>query len=864
MDILKQFNLPSYLKGKSFSEASKCLADKFEGRNSPEDVATLNELQGRLKSAQEHVKAKHEKPNPQGMPQGQGQEMPQEMTSPQEAQPQEGSEYNFGGTLAKMFGAGAGNPEAEGFAGTQVGAGFQEGASSSQVAGSAMGIAGGAMALGDMANTAFGDTGIDTSGRTGPVEVGSAGAEIAGGAMKGAQAGMAFGPWGAAVGGVLGAGAGFLGNKNAKKDALDAKFNSAFAQHNNASGKYAKYGGQLGKKYETGGDLYDDEDKARDIDDEDYMNELTSFADSLSSSNNGSEYVKESQKITENNENLFRQSAEDDLNKSKVNPMENLRYAAPLMNIAQLASLKKPEDVNLGRIDSKYEKNYVDERSMQNMAKESALNARDALMSASGGSGGRASANLLASQTLANKGMSDAYFKSKEINAAEDKYAQEFDMKSNVRNLMQGNQETAYNLQRDAAYKENKSALMAAIGNDLGGIGQEELFKKYPEMMGLGYDSRGNAVGREESDYDESFATNKTSGEEKKKAEASLGEDSKANNFRTKPSERQGVSFEDVDVDEVNPSATSAATSAEGTNNTPSAGTKGTISEQQVKKAEEIKRVAPQIYAPGIMELPIAGSYPRKATKDEEAKIKSAEVYQNAAQPYVPPASNILPENMPIIDNSVKGLGTKIDVVYGANGNKGAYVDEDVAPQVSRAEEMISDMGIKLKIDDSGKMKKGHIKLYQPEKSYNKTDLGIVEGFLKHEGFVQDKTDRSVFKLDDKSVKLSSIKGWGDGGNISDPRIDKSISGSVQKMFNENKDLVVTGATRGYKLNQKLKSQGKAVKNSRHLDGKALDLRINPSSERFMKKVNSDKKYKDSLGIEDVIKHHNHIHVEWK
>ena len=60
MDIMSQFNLPKYLKGKSFSEASKCIADKFQDRNTPEDQATLKELQGRLRSAQEFVKAKQE------------------------------------------------------------------------------------------------------------------------------------------------------------------------------------------------------------------------------------------------------------------------------------------------------------------------------------------------------------------------------------------------------------------------------------------------------------------------------------------------------------------------------------------------------------------------------------------------------------------------------------------------------------------------------------------------------------------------------------------------------------------------------------------------------------------------------------
>ena len=50
------------------------------------------------------------------------------------------------------------------------------------------------------------------------------------------------------------------------------------------------------------------------------------------------------------------------------------------------------------------------------------------------------------------------------------------------------------NLQRDAAYQTNKSKLLSQIGQDLGGIGQEELFKKYPELAGLGYDSKGRKI----------------------------------------------------------------------------------------------------------------------------------------------------------------------------------------------------------------------------------------------------------------------------------------------------------------------------------------------------------------------------------
>ena len=72
MNIMSKFNLPTYVKGKSFSEASAMIAKRFEDRNSPEAIATLNDLQGRLQQAQEYVKSVQEaKTRPQHqMPDG--------------------------------------------------------------------------------------------------------------------------------------------------------------------------------------------------------------------------------------------------------------------------------------------------------------------------------------------------------------------------------------------------------------------------------------------------------------------------------------------------------------------------------------------------------------------------------------------------------------------------------------------------------------------------------------------------------------------------------------------------------------------------------------------------------------------------
>jgi hypothetical protein len=50
------------------------------------------------------------------------------------------------------------------------------------------------------------------------------------------------------------------------------------------------------------------------------------------------------------------------------------------------------------------------------------------------------------------------------------------------------------NLVQKAGYETNKSRLLAQLGADASGIGQEELFKRFPELAGLGYDYRGRKI----------------------------------------------------------------------------------------------------------------------------------------------------------------------------------------------------------------------------------------------------------------------------------------------------------------------------------------------------------------------------------
>lgn len=543
MEIMSKFNLPTYVKGKSFSEASAMIAKKFKDRNSPEDVATLNDLQGRLQQAQEFVKAQQEaRTNPtHQMPDG------SMMNGSSHQQQASNIPADAGmGAEPSGFEPASNQYEGGGFATSQFGAGLQEGASGGAISGTIGAGLGGISALADMGKTAFGKTGIDTSGATAAPDVPSRGASAATGAMKGASAGMAFGPWGAAIGGVLGGVSGLIGGGKANRDADEASVNNDFAVHNAASNSYKGGGKLLANMYDAGGhahphnttdpksnSLLDDveysENWWKNFDMQNGLNQpkAPSYEDSenlakqMRSASNSSSFTSmglddasldemesndkfsdmntfSSQMNAYNTPKSDGSNADDTKPESKFNPGELLRYAPTAMNAIQLAGLKKPGQVGLDRLGNRYNEQLVDERGMQNTVQQGVLNNRDAILSSSGGSGSSARASLLASQLQGQKAQSQAYQQAGVENRQEKRAGQQFNLNVDQANLGQSNQETMTNLSLKAGYESNKSKLMSQLGNDLGGIGQEELFKRYPELMGLSYGSKGQHLASEE------------------------------------------------------------------------------------------------------------------------------------------------------------------------------------------------------------------------------------------------------------------------------------------------------------------------------------------------------------------------------
>ena len=287
-DLVKQMNLPGYIKGKSFASASKAINDKFKDRNDIHTKATQKELLDRLAQSQEQLKAEQEAIN-QSMQINQS-----ELDYPEETQPfktggpmgilgggENGilggtsfeqdspdnsmSKYNGSLSQSSPFGDFINkNKGSLGNAAGMLGASLygqdskKEGTLNTlnSITDSIGGPVGqyGRVATGayDAGSELFGKSDVDTSGNTvlQGVDTGKATAK---GALKGAAAGMAFGPLGAGVGAAIGGVAGLVGGNKDKKAV--AKNNEIFFRKDNFYKYQFNENNDDTKVFAEGGDL---------------------------------------------------------------------------------------------------------------------------------------------------------------------------------------------------------------------------------------------------------------------------------------------------------------------------------------------------------------------------------------------------------------------------------------------------------------------------------------------------------------------------------------------------------------------------------------------------------------------------------
>jgi len=194
---------------------------------------------------------------------------------------------------------------------------------------------------------------------------------------------------------------------------------------------------------------------------------------------------------------------------------ESLRYAPLLTDFLQMNDMKGPAHESLTRLSNNYQPQYMDEATIQNNINSENRNIINALTNSSGGSDAALRNSLIASNLNATKAKSDAYMKMREYNNNQNIAAQQFKLKVDQTNLNQSFLENDINARNRDNYATQKSKFIGNISTTLGEIGKEQLFKKYPKMMGLGYDWNGKY-----------FINNKT-GDTKTEAEAASLETNK-------------------------------------------------------------------------------------------------------------------------------------------------------------------------------------------------------------------------------------------------------------------------------------------------------------------------------------------------
>jgi hypothetical protein len=285
-NIVSQYNLPKSLIGKSVADATKFIDNKFKGRNDKISQSTKNGMLSKIAEAQEAMKPAepemeqsqegmidpsqmalggyvnrqmegggyYDQNNPYFMQNPGAVQNPAQSNTNVVNQIQPVSQLTQVNSLSqiKPFSTGNQLPTASAVPDTAgaIGGGLKEMSGKTGLGlSSALGAASTAI---DLGKTAFGKPAQDTSGLAPSAKVNSGGM-IAGSAMKGASAGMAFGPAGAGIGAAIGGVAGLLGSNKAKKAAIKNANNYAVNVNKQFSDQYAM-GGEIDPP--TKGDIW--------------------------------------------------------------------------------------------------------------------------------------------------------------------------------------------------------------------------------------------------------------------------------------------------------------------------------------------------------------------------------------------------------------------------------------------------------------------------------------------------------------------------------------------------------------------------------------------------------------------------------
>lgn len=456
-DLVKQFNLPNSIKGKTFADASKVIDKPFKDKNSNPDKMTHKEHLDRLKQAQETLKAEEAQKeqaimqNAQQSPGFENQQIPEGMEefAAQQEMPQEGMEQMiqqpgmsaYGGFIKRYDKGGMVDflDENQGMFGTVDGIGkqlqsnrvAQPGDKGADTAKNMTTTALNAFMPG--AGTAAGAADSLITGIAGDSKVGKGIASMVSplGTIKGIGSALETGN----ISDMPMVGM-FTGNSTFEKQKVQQARSNATSANNAFSDKFAEGG---------------------------YMNYFDKGGDTGEASDNWFER----------------------------NGGKMLKYAPIAMNAFQLSQLKKPSGVVLDRLSNRYKPMYMDENRIQNQVSNEMNNSVAGLTNATAGSESALRANLVGTTAGRIKGMSDAYAKMNEYNAGQNLAGQQFNLGVDQANIGQSNNQLEINDRNQANYRNQRSKLLGSIGTDLGSVGKEEVNKNsLAEALGYTWDGK--------------------------------------------------------------------------------------------------------------------------------------------------------------------------------------------------------------------------------------------------------------------------------------------------------------------------------------------------------------------------------------
>lgn len=498
-ELITKFKLPSYIIGKSFAEASNLINKKFEGRNDLISKNTKEELLTRLANAQEHVKSLE---NPEQTEQNQ-------MFLGGYSNTEQGTMTNdqFTNNLTTQYNQNNIDQNSISSLGS-IGTSMFSKSNQNQNTGNQLGESSGGISAGgyaqmgttalNLGTQAFGKPQeYDLNQEIPKVKVGNAALK---GSAAGASAGAVAGPWGAAIGAVVGGTAGYIGGAKQKKKADQAMQKQSLMRASKYNNDFA-LGGPINDPSRLLEGTLDNTTLTNDLVNQynnqpfpngqfKYTPELPTPNITTNWYNNNAPYMSLDRMNPKNNK-LSKANLKPIGNFINENYGEALRYAPVLSNALQLSKLKKPSMEQLNRLDNRFKPEYADERSLQNIIGSEFNNTINSLTNATNGSQGSLRNNILAAGLNKTKAMSEAYSKIAENNRNMNIQGQQFNSNIDQINLSQDNMEKDINARNIGAYETNKSKLTADLATSIGQIGKEQVFKKYPKMMGLGYNWNG-------------------------------------------------------------------------------------------------------------------------------------------------------------------------------------------------------------------------------------------------------------------------------------------------------------------------------------------------------------------------------------